>query len=120
MKTHLLMLLMACWLLPIGCAEETQTAEEGCVPGSSEDCPVVCAEGDEGACDDGDPCTSDDACSDGACAGAPLDCFDGNPCTDDSCDDGGCAWTPLEADCDDGDACSIASSCADSSGYSVA
>lgn len=38
-------------------------------------------------CDDGLFCTSGDACSGGACAGAALDCGDGNACTDDSCDD---------------------------------
>lgn len=41
---------------------------------------------DGAACDDGDPCTTNDACTAGVCAGAPLNCDDGNACTLDSCD----------------------------------
>ena len=35
-------------------------------------------------CDDGNPCTHDDQCSDGVCMGG-ADCDDGNPCTQDFC-----------------------------------
>ena len=46
------------------------------------------------ACNDGDGCTTGDQCANGVCGGVPLDCDDGNPCTDDSCDGAtGCqAW----------------------------
>ncbi len=58
-------------------------------------------------CDDGDACTENDACSGGVCnSGTPVDCEDGNPCTDHTCDSlTGCATTFNTATCDDGDAC---------------
>jgi len=45
-------------------------------------------------CSDGNACTTGDACVNGACTGqAPLNCNDGNPCTQDSCDDlAGCVF----------------------------
>jgi hypothetical protein len=44
-----------------------------------------------GACDDGEPCTSADACVEGSCEGQSYGCDDGLPCTSDSCDgEGGC------------------------------
>ncbi|MBI5501708.1 MAG: hypothetical protein HY907_15800 [Deltaproteobacteria bacterium] len=52
------------------------------------------------SCDDGDPCTVDDVCAGGACAGPAMDCDDGNSCTRDTCDrlrepDPGCVSEPL-------------------------
>jgi len=41
-------------------------------------------------CDDADPCTLNDACLQGACAGVPMQCNDGNACTIDSCSKGAC------------------------------
>ena len=41
-------------------------------------------------CDDGDACTTDDACVNGDCVGTPLDCADGDDCTKDTCKDGAC------------------------------
>ena len=66
------------------------------------------------ACDDGDPCTTEDACLAGTCvAGGPLACDDGNPCTDDGCDPAsGCTYTPNAAPCDDGDGCTTGDVCA--------
>lgn len=53
------------------------------------------------ACDDGDACTTDDACHDGRCLGDGIECDDGEPCTDDSCEPGaGCRHT-RNAACDD-------------------
>ena len=58
-------------------------------------------------CDDGNACTQDDQCLDGACAGANTDCDDGQQCTADSCDPvDGCAYLPL-----DGAACVLSDSC---------
>jgi len=81
---------------------------------------------DEGGCDyvllsaipcsDQDLCTSGDACQDGQCqAGLPLDCDDGNPCTDDLCEPAtGCFNPPVAgAPCDDGDACTDGDACQD-------
>ncbi|MEC9072703.1 MAG: hypothetical protein VX938_10005, partial [Myxococcota bacterium] len=66
-------------------------------------------------CDDGDPCTVGEACSDGACVeGAPRSCDDENPCTDDTCDPvvaDGCVHIPTEAACDDGDPCTEGDAC---------
>ena len=64
-------------------------------------------------CDDGDVCSADDRCTaDGACAGADIDCDDGNPCTDDSCDpDLGCRHAPNAVDCDDDNPCTQLDRC---------
>ncbi len=61
-----------------------------------------------GPCNDGDPCTRDDVCSAGACAGAPIDeccagpvdCDDGDPCTSDGCVGNACIHTAI-AGCGD-------------------
>jgi len=69
-------------------------------------------------CEDGDACTWNDRCGNGACVGGtPMNCFDFNLCTDDSCDsDTGCVHTDISASCTDGnvctaDACNPASGC---------
>ena len=57
-------------------------------------------------CNDGDICTTGDACKDGACAGKPVDCDDQNVCTTEKCNskstqtnpDGsgkGCEYAPV-------------------------
>jgi hypothetical protein len=43
-------------------------------------------------CDDGDLCTINDHCFEGACEGDPL-CDDGNPCTTTECNNGVCGVT---------------------------
>ncbi|MFN2377683.1 MAG: dockerin type I domain-containing protein [Candidatus Binatia bacterium] len=51
------------------------------------------------ACNDGDPCSTDDACDDaGACmGGAPRNCDDTDPCTADACleEEPYCAYEPV-------------------------
>jgi hypothetical protein len=66
------------------------------------------------SCDDGDACSTVDACSAGACAaGPPLAVDDSNPCTDDSCDSAtGAVYANNTASCEDGDACSTDDVCA--------
>lgn len=60
------------------------------------------------ACDDGNPCTTDDVCDRGACSGRLLACDDDNPCTVDACDaNGGCS----NEDLPDGTACGPATQC---------
>ncbi len=66
-------------------------------------------------CEDGNKCTTGDACADGKCAGKAVVCDDSNPCTDDSCQasDGKCG-AKAKADgvkCDDGSVCSEADVC---------
>jgi hypothetical protein len=52
-----------------------------------------------------DPCLQDATCTAGTCrGGVPVDCDDGDACTDDACDPArGCVHTPIG--CNDGDAC---------------
>ena len=65
------------------------------------------------ACSDNNSCTKGDLCDGGECvAGAPLDCDDGNVCTDDLCDpQDGCVHTPNQAPCDLGDSCLLGVHC---------
>ncbi|GMV40976.1 MAG: hypothetical protein AMXMBFR64_26920 [Myxococcales bacterium] len=68
------------------------------------------------ACDDGDPCTTDDTCDpQHACKGTPVSCDDSNPCTADWCIDGACKHAPSNEGepCDDGVVCTSASACKD-------
>jgi len=69
-------------------------------------------------CDDGDPCTESDTCSDGVCAGVPVQCDDGAACTADSCDPatGLCQFNPHHDACDDQDVCNGVESCEPVSG----
>ncbi len=89
----------------------------GCADGACID--ETCVGADPGtACDDGNPCTVEDACSDtGVCAGAAKDCSDSDgPCGKGICDlnTGECGVLP-EPDgsaCDAGDICSPGGICA--------
>ena len=72
------------------------------------DVPIDCAiwKPDGFPCCDGDACTGDpDGCGDewldGVCTGPPVDCDDGNVCTDDSCDpaSGECVNQPNDNPC---------------------
>ncbi len=78
------------------------------------ECPVACP--DDYLCDDGDICTIGDVCQNQVCQGMPIDCDDGNPCTEDSCvpDEGQCLHVPLPdgTSCDDGNACTVGGECA--------
>jgi YVTN family beta-propeller protein len=64
-------------------------------------------------CDDGNACTTGDACQGGACTGGPApSCNDGNPCTDDACNPAtGCVHTSNTAPCNDGNACTTGDAC---------
>ena len=66
------------------------------------------------ACEDGSPCTQNDACSGGSCvSGSAKSCDDGNACTTDSCDSatGGCIFNANTAPCDSGDKCTFGDKC---------
>jgi hypothetical protein len=57
-------------------------------------------EGSEGGtCDDGDPCTLNDRCTNDVCAGTPLTCDDGVACTADFCDSGTCVNQAESSSC---------------------
>ena len=65
------------------------------------------------ACSDGDACTMGEACAQGACSdGFPVNCNDGNPCTDDSCNQSqGCQYDDNQSPCDDDDVCTVEDTC---------
>lgn len=68
-----------------------------------------------GSCDDGDPCTEDDACSQGTCAGTPKTCSAPGQCQSAQCQSstGLCQTVDLTGStCDDGNACTTSDSCA--------
>ena len=66
-------------------------------------------------CDDADACTVGSQCVEGVCSGGePVNCNDGNVCTDDSCDSTqGCLHENNAAPCTDGDVCTTADQCAE-------
>ncbi len=69
---------------------------------------------DGSLCNDGDACTSGDACLSGGCAGVPVGCDDGVPCTRDSCDPVlGCIHEDFAGPCDDGNPCTTDDVCVD-------
>ena len=67
------------------------------------------------ACSDGDMCTIGEICQEGECAGGdPLNCNDGNVCTDDLCDDqDGCQHAPDDKGCQDGSICTVNDTCSE-------
>ncbi len=76
--------------------------------------PSACADLADGEpCADGDACTTGDRCVAGACLPtAPLDCDDGNVCSDDTCSpEVGCVHLANLATCDDGDPCTTGDRC---------
>ena len=64
-----------------------------------------------GPCNDGNACTTGDNCSTGSCVGTPLNCSDGNPCTNDVCTAGVCSNPPNTNPCNDGDVCTTGDTC---------
>ena len=65
-------------------------------------------------CDDGNLCTLEDSCADGACSGTPKNCSDGNGCTTEACvpETGECLVVNDDgAQCDDGDVCTSKDTC---------
>ncbi|MBM4355273.1 MAG: hypothetical protein FJ109_16055, partial [Deltaproteobacteria bacterium] len=89
---------------PLDAAGMTDTAEDVSLDGPAGEMAPTCKPGT--ACDDSDPCTVDDLCTDGICEGTPFDCDDGLECTEDLClPDGGCDnplrpdWCFIDDDC---------------------
>ncbi|MBM4370081.1 MAG: hypothetical protein FJ098_00405 [Deltaproteobacteria bacterium] len=97
-----------CFFPPASCGDGNPCTDDGCDPGTG--CTHL-PNGD--LCDDGDACTAGDLCFQGTCGGpVPVDCDDGNPCTDDGCDPHvGCTNEPNGDPCDDGDACTVKDVC---------
>ena len=95
----------------VNCDDGNACTGDSCDPATSA-C-LHAAHVDGVACNDGDACTTGTSCSNGLCGGGkPLDCNDGNPCTDDSCDPtSGCLHGANAASCDDGDPCTSTDTC---------
>ena len=92
----------------IACADNNLCTDDTCDPESG--CLFT---NNTSVCNDANPCTILDACDEGECVGSmPLNCDDGNPCTDDSCSpDVGCMHMANQAACDDGDDCTSEDQC---------
>ncbi|NOX59213.1 MAG: hypothetical protein GXP29_10195, partial [Planctomycetes bacterium] len=112
-----------CDLLSGGVCEGTQVdcsfLDDGCVVGvcnsSNGLCEAVPLPGGA-ACDDLDNCTSGDVCSDGVCAGTPVDCsFLDDACAVGMCSQstGACVANPINGggSCDDLDNCTSVDTC---------
>ncbi len=102
------------------CTNDYCDIELGCVNEPIPGC-QACETDEE--CGDGDACNGAEVCSEGGvCEPAefPLDCDDGNPCTNDSCDavNGcinemieGCQVCEVDEDCDNQNVCDGAEAC---------
>jgi hypothetical protein len=97
-------------------AADTACLKNSCIPESGLCVPMPLQEGL--VCDDGNPCTNDDACKSGLCLGSLVSCNDGNPCSFDACSPAlGCTYVPNNLPCDDADVCSDNDQCI--AGYCV-
>ena len=76
-------------------------------------CTGLKAVNDGKTCDDSDPCSLGDSCTNGVCkATGKKSCDDGNPCTADVCaGKAGCASTAQAGACSDSDPCTLNDSC---------
>ena len=86
------------------CTKDDCTGEDGCTHE-----PMT-----GNVCVDDDACTYDDQCQAGVCVGLPVDCDDGNSCTEDLCSGAECTH-PAGNDggpCVDDDPCTIDEHCA--------
>ena len=94
------------------CDDQNTCTDDACVSASG----CVFTANAVTACDDGNPCTTGDACAAGACSGAAVTCDDGVVCTVDVCVSGtGCVYTAAAALCNDGNPCTV-DACNTSSG----
>lgn len=89
---------------PVSCKDGNICTDDSCDPATGCFFPANTM-----PCDDGDACTTGDACADSTCVpGEPTDCDDLNPCTDDFClPESGCGTTPVA----DGDGCLLEGVC---------
>ncbi|WP_437578603.1 Kelch repeat-containing protein [Sorangium sp. So ce887] len=82
------------------CDTACEGACDACAEAAGASADGTCSPVTGRACDDGNDCTSDDACDAGTCAGEADDaatCDDGNECTRDACSGGECVGTPDDA-----------------------
>jgi hypothetical protein len=98
---------------PIACNDNNPCTGDVCDPATGK-CAVL-ANTNGLLCDDGSACTAKDACLAGKCQGSPLNCSDGNDCTDDLCDTktGACTFLANTAPCTGAVACLTGGQCKD-------
>ena len=94
----------------------TAEGDGKCVQGVCDEFSDACvpqAAADGSTCEDGDPCTVDDACAGSACVGQPMDCsMYEDQCTSAMCSGGSCVTTPTTGtSCDDGEPCTKDDAC---------
>jgi hypothetical protein len=94
--------------LPLECDDDNICTDDQCEPETGCVHPA-----NTSVCNDSDLCTVGEYCSAGGCGnGIPVECDDGNPCTDDTCLPlAGCIHTPNSAPCNDGDVCTENDGC---------
>ncbi len=116
------------------CQEPATCVAGSCVDGKDKSCPTegeteclgnvcdpttgACAlvpKNEAKICDDGDPCSAQSSCKEGACLLlVATNCDDGNVCTNDACDpkvSGGCTHSNNKSGCDDGSKCTASDFC---------
>jgi hypothetical protein len=94
--------------IAVVCDDANLCTDDSCYPGKG------CINAPNSlACDDKNLCTEGDICAGGKCtSGKPLDCLDGNVCTDDACNPAsGCIHTNNTLPCDDKAACTTNDVC---------
>jgi hypothetical protein len=102
----------ACVSDPVDCNDNNDCTTDTCDPQKPGGCVNT---NNNDPCSDSDECTTNDACSDGACVGGPPpNCNDNNVCTTDTCDPqkpGGCVNTNNNDPCNDSDECTTNDAC---------
>ncbi len=93
---------------PLECDDDNPCTDDFCDPATG--CIHTL---NKAPCDDGDLCTINDTCQLGEClSSGPLNCMDGNPCTEDGCSpEVGCTFKPIKGECDDNNACTLNEQC---------
>ncbi len=94
---------------PLSCDDGKPCTSDACDVGTG--CVHADLSGTE--CTDGDLCTINDICVQGACKGTTKNCDDDNVCTSESCKPlEGCVYTDLKGTpCDDGNVCTKGDTC---------
>ena len=90
------------------CDDDDPCTDDLCDPVSG------CSHGyNTAVCDDGVPCTINDQCNNGQCAGVLNSCDDNNSCTSDTCETatGQCQHEPASGSCNDGNSCTSGDQC---------